>query len=400
MAAEQLWSPFDPAHLSNPYSMYKRLRDNDPVHRSQTGEYIITRYNDIKSILKSSEYRSGNRLEWFSRGIKYFQNHDEDLSNIYKAINSFILFLNPPDHQQIRTFVSKNWDRNGVAETISGVADQLLTGLSGSFDLVKQFAQPMPAMVISKIMGIAIGDYEHLRKLGVTMTNSLNLYNSWKELVELNNASGEFVKYFGQLIEEKRKNPDDGLVSRLVEANDREPVIDEKQLISVLIFMFVSGEETTSHSIGTALHNLVQTGKYSHFGSNQDIARIAIEELFRFDSPVQLLGRISTRETQIGGITIPVESPLTLVTASANRDENIFDRPDELDLERSPNPHLAFGYGTHFCLGEWLGKLQVGIAIDRFVRKFPSAHIPTQNIVWNRNLSVRGMSSLIVNTGE
>jgi cytochrome P450 len=400
MAVEQLWSPFDPAYISDPYSMYKRLRDNDPVHKSQTGEYIITGYNDIKSILKSSDYRSGNRLEWFSRGLKYFQNRDEDLSNIYQAINSFILFLNPPDHQRIRTFISKTWDRDGVNETIAGIADQLLSGLSGSFDLVKQFAQPMPAMVISRIMGIAIEDYEHLRKLGVTMTNSLNLYNSWKELVQLNNASGEFVKYFAHLISAKRKNPDSGLVSRLVEVNDREPVLDEKQLISVLIFMFVSGEETTSHSIGTALHNLMHTGKYSQLRTNPGIARTAIEELFRFDSPVQLLGRISTRETEIRGVIIPAESPLTLVTASANRDESIFDRPADLDLERTPNPHLAFGYGTHFCLGEWLGKLQVGIAIDRFMRKFPSARIPAQNIVWNRNLSVRGMSSLTVSTTE
>jgi cytochrome P450 len=401
MASEQLWSPFDPVHIGDPYAMYARLRDNAPVYKSQTGEYIVTRYNDVKAILKSSDYRSGNRLEWFSRGVKYFQNHDEDLSNIYKAINSFILFLNAPDHQRIRTFISKIWDRDGVNETISAVADELLANLSGSFDVVKQFAQPLPAMVISKIMGIAVEDHDHLRKLGVTMTNSLNLYNSWKELVELNNASGEFVKYFGHLINEKRKAPDTGLISRLVQANDRDRVIDDAQMISVLIFMFVSGEETTSHSIGTGLRNLIQApGKYSQLRSNPSLSRNAVEELFRFDSPVQILGRISLRETEIGGVIIPAEAPLTVVTASANRDESVFSDPAELDLERSPNPHLAFGHGTHFCLGEWLGKLQVGIAIERFMKKFPSASIPPQNIVWNRNLSVRGMSSLIVSTEQ
>jgi cytochrome P450 len=400
MAMEQLWSPFDPAHIGDPYLMYKRLRDIDPVHRSKTGEYIITRYNDVKSVLKSSDFRSGNRLEWFSRGVKYFQNHDEDLTNIYKAINSFILFLNPPDHQSIRTFISKTWDRDGVNDTISGIADHLLNDLSGSFDLVRQFAQPLPAMVISKIMGIDIEDHEHLRKLGVTMTNSLNLYNSWKELVELNKASGEFVRYFETLVDKKRKHPDNGLVSKLVQANDRDKLITDTQMISMLIFMFVSGEETTSHSISTALRNLSGTGKYSQLRSDPAMFRTAIEELFRFDSPVQILGRMSIRETEIGGVIIPAESPLTLVTASANRDESIFDHATELHLNRTPNPHLAFGHGAHFCLGEWLGKLQVGIAIDRFMRKFPLARIPPQDIVWNRNLSVRGMTSLIITTEQ
>lgn len=400
MAAERLWSPFDATHIANPYAMYKQLRDYDPVHRSQTGEYIITRYNDVKAILKSSDYRSGNRLEWFSRGIKYFQNRDEDLSNIYKAINSFILFLNPPDHQQIRAFVSKTWDREGVNQTIGDIADQLLKGLSGSFDLVKQFAQPLPAMVTCKIMGIEMSHHEHLRTLGVTMTGSLNLYNSWKDIVELNNASREFVSYFGDLINGKRRNPDDGLVSRLVQANDRDKLISDAQMTSLLIFMFVAGEETTSHSIGTALRNIIQAGRYEQLRANPTLGRTAIEELFRFDPSVQLLGRICERDTEIGGTAVPAEANLTLVIASANRDERQFTCPDDLDLERSPNPHLTFGHGTHFCLGEWLGKLQVGIAIDRFMKKFTSAHIPPQNIMWNKHLSLRGMSSLIVDTEQ
>lgn len=398
MAADRLWSPFDPTHIRDPYAMYKQLRDHDPVHRSQTGEYIITRYNDVKAILKSPDYRSGNRLEWFSRGIKYFQNHDEDLSNIYKAINTFILFLNPPDHQRIRAFVSKAWDRESVNETIGNVADDLLNGLSGSFDLVKEFAQPLPSMVTCKIMGIDISHHQRLRDLGVTMTGSLNLYNSWKDIVELNKASGEFVSYFGDLIKEKRKNPDDGLVSSLVHTNDREKLINDAQMTSLLIFMFVAGEETTSHSIGTALYNIIRSGRYEQLRSNPSLGRTAVEELFRFDPSVQLLGRISARETELGGTLVPAESNLTLVLASANRDERQFDRPDDLDLERSPNPHLTFGHGTHFCLGEWLGKLQVSIAIDRFMKKFTSAHVPPQDIVWNKHLSLRGMSSLTVNT--
>src|ERR1044071_8444677 len=109
-----LWSPFDAAHINDPHPMYARLRKEDPVHRSQTGEFIVTRYSDVKSILKSSDFRSGNRLEWLSRGIEYFKNHDEDLSNIYRAVSSFILFLNPPDHTAIPNFVAKTWNDREV----------------------------------------------------------------------------------------------------------------------------------------------------------------------------------------------------------------------------------------------------------------------------------------------
>src|SRR5688572_1341331 len=207
-----LWSPFEPAHVNDPHAMYARLRNEDPVHRSQTGEFIVSRYADVKSILKSSNFRSGNRLEWLSRGIDYFKNHDEDLSNIYRAVCSFVLFMNPPDHTTVRNFVMKTWDDRNVEAMITAVVDDCLSELTGTFDVVKDFAQPVPSRVICKILGIPPDDYEHLRQLGVNMVRSLDLYHSWKQLVELNEASGAFVKYFEEHI---RKSPKDGLLGKL-----------------------------------------------------------------------------------------------------------------------------------------------------------------------------------------
>jgi pimeloyl-[acyl-carrier protein] synthase len=350
-------------------------------------------------VLKNTDYRSGNRLDWLSRGIKYFKNQDEDLGHIYKAINSFVLFLNPPDHMPIRTMVIKTWDDREVHQQISDTADELLKKLSRPFDLMKDYAQQLPAIVISRIMGIPMEDYMHLRTLGVEMIRSLDLYHTWRQLVELNQTSRKFVEYFAKLVVAKRNRPGDGMIGRLIVANEKEKLLTDEQLISVLIFLFIAGEETTASSIGTGLHNIIRDPlAYGQLRKNPELLKsTATDELFRFDPPVQLLGRITKADCFIGGVSIPAESALTLVLGSANRDDTQFENAATLNLCRSPNQHLAFGYGTHFCLGEWLGKLQTQIAIERFVMKYENIHIPEQDLEWNRNLSVRGMKSLIVN---
>lgn len=360
--------------------MYAKLRKEDPVHKAQTGEYVLTRYKDIKAILKSSDYTSGNRFDWLSRGITYFKNKDEDLGEIYKAINSFILFLSPPDHLPMRNMVMKAWNDREVNDLIEATADDLLNKFSG--DAVKDYAQPLPSIVVSRIMGIPFEDHAYLSGIGVTMIRSLDLYHSWRELVELNKASEQFVDYFRNFL----TKPNGGLVGRLTTAS--KDILRKEQLISLLIFLFIAGEETSAASIGTAIrnvlaHNLNQVGD--------------VDELFRYDPPVQFLGRITKKESNIGGVVIPPNSVLTLVVGSANRDEDQFEQPDTINLNRSPNPHLAFGYGTHFCLGEWLGKLLTQIAVEKFIRRFPTATISEQKIEWNKNLAVRAMKSLKVN---
>ena len=394
-----LWSPLEAAHIIDPYPMYTRLRKEAPVHRSQTGEFIITRYIDVKSILKSSNFRSGNRLEWLSRGIEYFKNHDEDLSNIYKAVCSFILFMNPPDHATIRSFVSKTWDDRDVGSIIADEVNKCLRDLPPTFDVVRDFAQPVPARVICRIMGIPQRDFEYLRNLGMNMVRSLDLYHSWKELVELNEASGAFVKYFEELV---RQKPTHGLLGKLIAVNEREKILNEEQMISIAIFLFVAGEETTAISVSNAIYRFAKDASiYQQLRQDPSLlASTALDEFFRFDGPVHLLGRIAKAEAQIGGITIPAGSPITLAIASANRDEDQFPDANSIQLKRSPNQHLAFGYGTHFCLGEWLGKQQTRIALERFIAKFSSVNIPSQEIRWMKNIALRGMTSLTVNTTE
>ncbi len=396
-----LWSPFAEEYLRDPYKMYKRLRAEAPVYRAQTDEFIVSRYEDVRAILKSADFKSGNRFDWLKRGIDYFSRQDQDLSHIYQAINTFILFLNPPDHVGIRNFVMREWNDREVDELIRTTADDLLAPLAGSFDFMERFAQPLPATVISQILGIPPSDATELRQIGVTMVRSLDLYHTLKELVLLNEASRYFVEYFRGVVLNKRACSDQSLAGRLVQASDRGQILSDAQLISLLIFLFIAGEETTAASIGTGVYHLAQRPDlYGRLRTDRYLLEASgVDELLRFDTPVQFLGRIAAKPTQVAGVDIPAGSSLTLLLASANRDEHVFEAPDELKLDRSPNPHLTFGYGAHYCLGEWLGKSQTLIAIDAVLRKFNSIKIQEkQEIKWNKNLSVRTLTSLLVTT--
>ncbi|MEK6781263.1 MAG: cytochrome P450 [Bacteroidota bacterium] len=399
MATQRLWTPYNPGHVIDPYKMYKRLREEDPVHLSQTNEWVITRYTDVKFVLKSQEFRSGNRLDWLSKGVQYFKNQDEDFQHISSAINSFLLFLNPPDHTKIRSFVTKTWNDHNVEAMIADNVNQLLSKLNPKgFDLVKEFAQPFPVLVISEIMGIPKEDYLQLKSVAVNMQRSLDLYHTYKELVELNKTSKIFVEYFKKLIRLKSERPDNSLISKLILSNvSHNYNLEEKHLISICIFLFTASEETTANTTGTGLYNLIcNPEKYAYLYTYPEHIPSAVEELLRFDSPVQLLGRIAKTTIPLGDKVIPEGAALTLVLGSANRDPLQFNSPDELDLLRSPNHHVALSSGIHYCLGDWLGRIQAKIALQLFMDKFPSLKLDDQKLSWNKNLAVRGLQSLLV----
>lgn len=395
--SHHLWAPHEPQFAEDPYGMYRRLREEDPVHLAQTNEWIVSRYDDVKFVLKSPDFRSGNRLEWLSRGIKYLGNSEQDFQSIHDAINTFLLFLNPPDHQIIRSYVMKAWDNRLVENTITAhVTRQLDAIKEQSFDVMEEFGQPVPVFVIADIMGIPAEDYRKLRELGVQMHRSLDLYHSYKDLVTLNEASKQFVAYFRDAINRKTIHPDEGLISKLVHSPSR-GVLEEKHLISLLIFLFTASEETTANGIGTGLLHLIRHPEiYAALRQHPEKISSIVDELLRYDAPVQLLGRIAKKNIEVGGKSIPANANLTLLLGSANRDPNQFKEADQLIPGRTPNPHLSFSTGIHFCLGDWLGKLQMQIALREFVRRFPNIRLATSTLSWKKNLAIRGLKSLPV----
>lgn len=393
------WRPLDPECLRDPYEMYKALRKSDPAHLSQTGEYIVTRYNDVRHILKSASFVSGNRLDWIKRGITYFSSKDEDLRSIYKAMNSFILMLNDEQHRRVRSFVTRSWDNHDVDNIIGENIAALLSDMtSDEFDVVALYAQPLPVRTISGILGIPVTDCQYLIDLGVAMTKTLDLYISLRDMVTINRAATDFIAFFREQIRIKYDRPDDGLLSKLIRKNRLEHHrLSDDELVSVAIFLFTAGEETSAGLIAnTILHLLRHPGQSRLLRAQPALIESAIEETLRYDSVVQLLGRVCREEIGLEDKVIPPDATVTLVIGSANRDEEVFDRADEFLIARKPNRHLSFGAGVHYCLGDWLARRQSHLAVEAFVQRYPEARLPAQELTWYKNLAIRRLSRLMV----
>jgi pimeloyl-[acyl-carrier protein] synthase len=396
MSDTLLWRPADEANIENPFAMYQQLRLQDPVHFAQTKEIIITKYEDVKGILKNNRFQTGNTLEWVKRGITYFNQKGEDLHNIFDAINSFILLLNPPQHTQIRNFVSRAWNNKDVDAIICNNVNKTLDTLGLEFDAVADFADQLTVLNISDVLGVDGKEYIYLRDLSTDLLRSLELYPSMRELLQINRASKDFIDFFREHIFVKSKSPDDGLLSKMIERNKAESLgLTEEQLISLAIFLFISGQATTSALIGNGIYAmLTHPTELEKFNNNKEMTESAVEEIIRYLSPVQMLGRIATEEIELRGKKIKNGASVILVIGSANHDEDVFTDPAKFLIDRQPNRHLGFGTGIHFCMGDWLARRQAQIGLPIFFNDFPLVSICTEKVTWNKTVGVRSLQSL------
>lgn len=393
-----LWKPWDEGNFQHPYPMYNLLRQEDPIHQAQTGEWIVTRYDDVRSILKDPRFVVGNRLDWVKRGIQYLNNKDTDFQAILDAMNSFLLFLNPPQHTRVRKFITTQWNDYVLEELIEENIKELILQLpTRNFDVVTDFAQQLPALTMTRILGIPTTDYKILKAYARALIKALDLYISVKDLVTVHQASHDFIRYFSVLVREQQFSPN-GLLAKIIRENKKqtEP-LEENELISICIFLFTAGEETTSSLIGTGTLNLLRhADQLNELHQTPHQWDLAIDELLRFDPPVQLLGRIASEDIDFQGNIIRKGNTATLCLGGANRDPSVFANADTLLLTRQQNRHLAFGSGIHFCLGDWLGKLQGKLALKKLIDRYPQLKLSEGELQWNKNLAIRSLSSLPV----
>lgn len=393
--AEHLWRPFDRQHIANPYEMYRQLRERDPVHLSQTNEWIVTHYEDTRHVLRSPDFLVGNRFEWLKKGIGYFKYKDMDFTSIEQAMQGFILFLNPPHHTRIRKFIHQVWNGRDVESIIAQNLQKVFDNHNGRLDLIHDLGKPLPAMTIGRILGLAEKDYLYLKQLGSVMIKALDLYISFKDILQINEAAGNFMTYFENVIHEKEKNPDEGIISKLVQLNKQENVLDDHELISTCILLFIAGEETSVSLMGTGLYNLLShPERMFRLRADRSLVPLAIEELIRYDAPVQIVGRIAGKDTELHGRQIKAGDTLTVCLGSANRDPQVFDQADEFIIDRDPNKHLGFGGGAHYCLGDWLARIQTRLTIETLLDRYKTIELVNHEPQWNNNLAIRCITSL------
>jgi len=366
--------------LADPYPHYRSLRERDPVHLDEARNcWLITRYDDVVAMLRDDERFSAEQ-----------------------PVGASMLVSNPPDHTRLRTLVSKAFTPRTVSHLVPRVreiVDGLLDGVAarGQMEAISEFAYPLPITVIAEMLGVEPERRDFFREASTKIAVALGPATDPRVETRANEGRTQLVGYFEELIAKRKAEPREDLVSALVQAEDRGDFLGHGELLAMVLLLLVGGHETTVNLIGNGLLALLRNpDQLKLLRTEEGIEKRAVEELLRYDSPVQYTGRIAKEDIEIGGKRITAGQSVRAIFAAANRDAEVFEHPDELDLRREPCPHIAFGVGIHFCLGAALARLEGQIAISTLVRRFPGLRLAKERLRWRPAPVLRGLEALPV----
>lgn len=398
-------NPFEPGFYDNPYAQYAQIREHDPIHRTALGSWVITRWEDVHTVLRKPGTSVDERNVTGSTTRRQAIAQAAELSgDRLNRGSKGILNIDPPDHTRLRRLVSKAFTPRAVErirERTSDLTDGILEDLAtreGPVDLISELAFPLPFSVISELLGMPDGDREMLRTWSHTITKLLDPLLAVADPHAIFEASDRMNEVVMQAVEWKRTRDDDDLLTGLIRAEDGGDVLDDHELVDNITLLYLAGHETTVNLIGNGTNALLDDrAEMERLVADPSLDANAVEELLRFDSPVQFSRRIALEPIEIGGFTIePGEFAMTGL-GSANRDPRKFgDDADRLDLGReNAREHVSFGSGVHHCLGAALARLEGQEVIGRLVRRFPDmerAGVPEHN----GRLVLRGYDTLPV----
>jgi pimeloyl-[acyl-carrier protein] synthase len=393
-----LYHLLDPDVLANPYPLFKRLRDHDPVHWDPfLHAWIVTRYEDVVTVLtKFSADRTPTPEQLDAMGMSA-------LNPIAQVMVKQMLFLDAPAHTRLRSLCSTAFTPAKVAllqQRIQEIADQLLDKAleTGRMDIIAGYASPLPAIVTAEMLGVPIDDHEQLKDWSTDFAEMLGNFQHNPDRSErvLKSVEG-MLMYFRAAMRGQSRNPRPGLVGALMNAEVDGARLNDDEIIANLIVTMVGGQETTTNLIGNGLVTLLRNpGQLELLRSDPTILPSAIEELLRYESPSQHTARLAHEDLTLGGKSIRKRQAVIAVMAAGNRDPERFPDPDRLDLRRTDNRHLAFGWGAHFCFGAPLARLEGRIAFETLLRRVSNITLEPVDLVWRENLGLRGLKSLPV----
>ncbi len=393
------FNPFQPEFHQNPYPTYDYLRREDPIHRSFLNAWVITRYADVEAILKDARFCVDDLPQRLLQKSHYLKHGN--LDPLAQTIYQWLFFLEPPDHTRLRGLVSKAFSRATVEEMrpeIKIMTQDLLANVqsTGQMDVIKDLASPLPAMTVTRILGLPPEDYPKLVRWSYELFFVFDQPMSLQGYQKQNQMAIEARDYLTEMIGRLEKQPNNGLISRLIAARDQDKTISQEEIIGFCIMLLIVGQETTKSLTGNAMVALLKhPEKLAQLRQNPDLINHAVEELLRYDSPVQVIARLGTETVEMRGKTIQAGDKIILCLGAANRDPEQFTNPDQLDFNRK-NYSLPFGGGIHFCLGAFLARVQGQIAINAMVQGLPNLRLSTETLDWRESITLRGLKNLRV----
>jgi len=391
-----LYHLLDPEVLANPYPLFHHLRSEAPVHWDPfLHAWVVTRYRDVIRVLHDfSAERTPSPEQLANMGLAA-------LNPIAQVMVKQMLFLDPPSHTRLRSLAAYAFTP-GRVEVLRGhireITNRLLDEVEarGRMDVIADLGEPLPCIVTAEMLGVPVEDHPQLKAWSQDFAEMLgNFQHNPDRVPRVLKSVKEMTAYFRSAVSEQRIHPRGGLVSSLMSAEIQGDRLTEEEVIANCIVTMVGGQETTTNLIGNGVLSLLRNpDQLEKLRNDLSLIPSAVEELLRYESPSQHTARLAPEDTILGGKRIQKRQAVIAVMAAGNRDPERFPDPDRLDICRTDNRHLAFGWAAHFCFGAALARIEGQIALELMIRRLPNWALEPEPLVWRTNLGLRGLTKL------
>ncbi|HMH53317.1 MAG TPA: cytochrome P450 [Candidatus Acidoferrum sp.] len=397
-SALSLFQLLDPAVVADPYPLYRRLRSEDPVHWDPfLHAWVVTSYADVVTVLLRFSARATPTPEHLQAvGLSA-------LTPVAQVMVRQMLFMDAPAHTRIRGLASQAFTprrverlRAHIQDIVDGLLDRVAP--AGRMDVIGDFANPLPAIVSAEMLGVPTSDHQQLKIWSADFAEALGAFQHDPErAVKILKATEEMIAYFQSAILEQRRHPHDGLIHAFMTAEIDGDRLTDDEVVANCIITMVGGQETTTNLIGNGILTLLRNpSELARVVGDATLIPSTVEELLRYESPSQQTTRIAPEDLVLGGKHIRAGQAVIAVMGAANRDPERFPDPDRLDVARTDNRHLAFGWASHFCFGAPLARLEGQIAFATILRRLANLQLEPEPLMWRSHLALRGLTALHV----
>jgi cytochrome P450 len=398
------YDPRRPEVIANPFPMFAHLRERDPIHLSERlGGWVLTRYRDVRLVLADRRF-SADRISPYRDHLVPTQ--QTALRELLATLGMWAVFNDPPAHTRRRALLSGLFSAGRIAAlrpTIAAVVERLLAPLAERqrFDLIADFAYPLPAIVIAGIIGVPADDIGQFKiwsdDLAAFVGSALATPD---KRARAERGARDLAAYFRRMIEDHRRRPREDALSALLAAEEDGEQLSEEEIVASAMLLLFAGHETTTNLVGNGVLALLRhPDQWALLRARPELTQSAVEEMLRYDGPTQAMTRIAREAITLSGAageprTIPANARVFALLNAANRDPEAFAEPERLLIERTGNRHLSFGIGTHFCLGAPLARLEAEIGLAALVRHFPDLALAEEPVEWSDSFVLRGVRAL------
>jgi cytochrome P450 len=391
-----------PEFITNPYPVYSLLRESSPIYYSRIwGVWVLTRFKDIVETLRDSE-RFSNVGRFAALLDQLPKTAQDEVGSLRRHYATGLIQSDPPDHTRLRGLVRDSFSSSVIQKIrprVQSIVDSLIAGIheKGQFDLIAELAYPLPMIVISELLGVPGADRDQFLSLSQDLSGLQATGGAEADHAQRAARAVQLIEqYFRDICAERNRKPCNDLISQMIAARDSGGKLSDDELINMCVTFLFAGHETTKNLIGNSVWTLINhPSELEELKRDASLIPGAVEEFLRYESPIQRGWRRVTQDINLDGRRIREGELVFLMLGSANRDPDQFAEPDRLNIRRTENRHVAFGYGIHFCIGASLARLEAMIAIDTLIRRLHNLRL-VEPIIWNESIHLRGPKVLHV----